>query len=292
MASASVSSVRRAFRTDQLTPEGHYTELTQVPDLATCASTANSWVQSGSTVNVNVGTVPGPEDIALVRSFHGARFLTHSSDLYLENIHTEGGITGALHCDAIAARNIVGVSSSFRYSAPSSPTAPLDAARVRRTDGLVAFFNCDASHGAKDGWSFHEDGTPGMHVLLQDCTGFRNGISGATSCNAFTTHDSIRALILNGDYGYSRNGTEVHCVQSTQTWIAGADVIARDIDGSSTAFKCSNTSVMWLQDCRADATGARQNYALEANAGTVFTRNFSILSGSVEVSLGGSVSGF
>ncbi len=290
--SSGVSSVKRAFRTDMLTAEGHFTELSKVVDVATCATTQNSWTQDGGTVHVNVGGAPGAEDIALLRSFHGARFMSHDQDFYLENIHTEGGITGALHFDAVATRNIVGVNCSFRYSAPSNPSSPLDAARVRRTNGLVAFFGCDASHGAKDGWSFHEDGTPGMHVLLQNCTGWQNGVDGATSCNAFTTHDSVRAIVLNGAFGLSRNGTEMHCIQSTESWLAGVRAVARDVDGTSVAFKCSNPSFMWLQDCIGDAAGAATNYALEANAGTVFTRDFDIVAGSVETSLGGSVTPF
>ena len=89
--SASVSSVRRAFRTDVLTPEGLYTELENVVDVATCASTQNSWVRDGSTVHVNIGGAPGSEDIALMRSFHGARFLNHDQDIYIEGFDFEGG---------------------------------------------------------------------------------------------------------------------------------------------------------------------------------------------------------
>ncbi|MEM6897697.1 MAG: hypothetical protein AAF576_09950, partial [Pseudomonadota bacterium] len=155
--SAPFSSVRRAFRTDVLTPEGLYTELEPVADVATCAATPDSWALDGSTVHVNVGGAPGPQDVALIRSFHGARFLDNVEDFYLEGFDIEGGITGALHFDAVAERNIVGVDCTFRYSAPSNPASPQDAVRIRRTDGLVAFFGCDASFGAKDGWSFHDD---------------------------------------------------------------------------------------------------------------------------------------
>ncbi len=290
--SAPETSVRRVFRSDVQTSEGLFTELVKVSDVAACAATLDSWVQDGSSVHVNVGGAPGPEDIAVIRSFHGARFMTHDKDFYLENIHTEGGITGALHFDAVAARNIVGVNCSFRYSAPSNPASPQNAVRVRRTDGLVAFFDSDASNGAKDGWSFQEDGTVGMHVLLQGCTGWRNGIDGATSCNGFTSHDSVRTILLDGDFGLSRNGTEVHVIQSTQTWAAGCRAVARDVDGTSVAYKSSNASFLWLQDCVADAAGAAQNYALEANAGSVFTRGFSIVAGGVEVSPEGSVTPF
>lgn len=290
--SSDVSSVRRVFRTDALTPEGLYSELSEVADVATCAATLDSWVLDGSTVHVNIGGVPNTGDIALIRSFHGARFMDHDQDFYIEGFDIEGGITGALHFDPVAARNVVGVDCTFRYSAPSNPTAPQDAVRIRRTDGLVAFFGCDASFGAKDGWSFHDDGTLGMHVLLQDCTAWRNGAFGATSINGFTMHDRVYGISLNGNYGHSRNGSEVHIIQETQAWMAGGAATARDVDGGSTAVKASNTSMMWLQDVTADAAGSAANYALEANGGTVFTRGFNAISGTVEVSSGGSVTPF
>lgn len=289
---APVSSVKRLFRTDVLTPEGYFSELALAVDLATCQSSLDTWFLDGSTVHVNIGSQPTSDGIALIRSFHGARFMTHASDLFLENIHCEGGITGALHVDPISARNIVGVNCSFRYAAPSNPSAPLDAVRVRRADGLVAFFDCDASMGAKDGWSFHEDGVSGMHVLLDNCTGFRNGIDPATSCNGFTTHDAIRSIVVGGAFGLSRDGTEVHCIQSTQTWLVGATATARDIDGTSVAFKCSNQASMWLQNTVADAAGSTLNFAIEANAGTVFTRSHTDIAGTYETSVGGTISAF
>ena len=163
---------------------------------------------------------------------------------------------------------------------------------MRRTDGLVAFFACDASFGAKDGWSFHDDGTLGLHAFLQDCTSWRNGAGTATSVNGFTLHDRVYGVSLNGAYGLGRNGSEIHIIQDSQAWIAGGEVIARDIDGGSTAVKCSNASSMWLQDVTVDADGSAADYALEANGGTVFTRGFNVLSGAVEITSGGSVTPF
>ncbi|TNF19042.1 MAG: hypothetical protein EP318_16390 [Rhodobacteraceae bacterium] len=290
--SAGVSAVKRVFRTDVENPRGLYSELAQVADPATCAATPQSWCNDGGTVHVNIGSAPGAGDLALIRSFHGARFLSHADDLYLENIHCQGGITGALHCDAAASRNVVAVDCSFRYSAPSNSSAPLDAARVRRTKGLAAFFDCDASYGAKDGWSFHEDGNAGLHVLLERCTGSDNGALGASSVNALSTHDAIRMIVLGGEFGWSRNGTEVHCIQATESFLAGCRAVARDVDGTSVAYKCSNPSFMWLLDAVADADGAATNYAIEANAGTVFTRGFQAISGSIETSSGGTVTPF
>jgi len=291
--STAVSSLNRVFRTDVMTGNGLYTELDPVPDLATCQATMNSWFDSGALVHVNIGRAPDPRDIAIIRNFNGARFLTHSDDLYLENIHIEGGITGALHCDAPATRNIVGVSCSFRYSSPSNIASPLDAARVRRTDGLVAFFDCDASGGAKDGWSFHEDSNGSMHVLLSNCSGFENGAFGAISCNAFTAHDTVTAAVVGGRYGYSRNGAELHVVQDARIWILGATATARDPDGSSVGFKSSNSTIMWLERTVADAAGgAVSNLDIEANGGTVFTRGHLALAGTSSAYGGGSITAY
>lgn len=290
--SAPVSAVKRVFRTDVLSSDGYFTELVAAPDLVSYQATLGTWFLDGGTVHVNIGNQPTSEGIALIRGFHGARFMTHAADMYLENIHCEGGSTGALHLDPTSTRNIIGVNCSFRYSAPSNPSAPLDAVRVRRTNGLVAFFDCDASIGAKDGWSFHEDGTVGMHVLLQNCTGVRNGIDPATSCNGFTAHDGIRSIVLGGTFGHSRNGTEVHCIQSTQSWLVGVLAMARDIDGTSVAFKCSNQASMWLQNTQADAAGSTLNYAIEANAGDVFTRAHVDIAGTYATSVGGTISAF
>ena len=287
-----LSSVNRAFRTDEFNDRGLYSELSLVGDLSTCEATEGTWFKDGNTIHVNIGRAPGAGDVALIRSFHGARFLRHTDDLYLENIHCEGGITGAFHCDPEADRNIVGVNCSFRYSSPSNVAAPLDAVRIRRTNGLVAFFDCDASGGAKDGWSFHEDGYPALQALLVNCSGSDNGAFNATSCNALTTHDAIVAAVIGGDYGHSRNGTEVHCIQSTRTWLLGVSAVARDVDGTSVAFKCSNASEMWLQNTRADAAGGAESYGIEANGGAVFTRGHVTLAGDQATSNGGSISSF
>ncbi|MFD2739611.1 hypothetical protein ACFSUD_08530 [Sulfitobacter aestuarii] len=290
--SAPVSSVKRVFRCDLRDDQGLYRELLQVADAASCTATQESWCDLGGSVRVNIGAAPGESDIALIRSFHGARFLSHARDLYLENIEVEAGISGALHLDAVAARNVVAVNCAFGYAAPSNPASPLDAVRVRRTDGLLAFFDCAASMGAKDGWSFHEDGVGGMHVLLERFTGYRNGIDPATSCNGFTCHDGVRAVVLGGDFGWSRKGTEVHCVQAAQVWLAGSRATARDVDGTSVAFKCSNDARMWLQDCVADAAGAASNLAIEANGGQVHTRAQAVLGGDLLASGAGAISGF
>ena len=291
---ATVTSVLRVFRTDVLTAEGLYTELVLTADLATCRATVGTWFKAaGDVLYVNIGKVPSTTDIVPIRAFHGARFLTHAADLYLENVHCEGGITGALHCDAVSTRNVVGVNCSFRYSAPStSAVVPLDAVQIRRVNGLAAFFDSDASCGAKDGWNFHEDGNPSMRVLLANCRSFRNGALGATSVNAFTTHDAVISVVIGGTFGLSRNGAEVHHIEQAKSWMLGAVATARDVDGTSTAYKCSNAAKLWLENSVADAAGAAENWAIEANGGQVRTRGLVPVAGGTIVTEGGSITPF
>ena len=146
--------------------------------------------------------------------------------------------------------------------------------------------------GAKDGWFFHEDGTVGLHVLLQNYSGAWNGIDPATSCNGLAAHDGIRSIVLGGTFGHSRNGTEVHCIQSTQSWLFGVLAMPHDIDGTSVVFKCSNQALMWLQNTQADVAGSNLNYAIEANAGNVFACAHVDISGTYDTSMGGTIYAF
>lgn len=270
--SAPVTGVQRAFDTGD-SVNGKPVPLTEAADLAECETTPGTFYQDASAVHVNIGATPDPDRIALIRAFHGARFLNHAGDLYLENLRLQGGISGALHCDPIAARNIVGVNCVFEMSAPSESSPDPDAVTIRRTSGLVAFFDSRADLGAKDGWNFHADGVTGMHVLLSGCHGAANGAPGPTSCNALTLHDDVKGVAIGGDFGWSSNGTEVHIIQDARLWALGAHATARDIDGTSTAFKCSNTAAMWLEETTADAQGSASNYGIDANGGAVFKRN-------------------
>lgn len=295
---ATITAINRMFRTDVLTAEGLYTELDLAADLATCRATTGTWFKDGSTVYVNIGAAPGVRDLAPIRNFNGAYFPNHTHDFYIEGFDIEGGITASLDLTAVADRNVIGVDCTFRYSSPSVVTAQLDAVRVWQTNGLVWFRDSDASAAAKDGWNFHENSNPGIHVLLEGCTGYENGWNGATSCNAFTTHDGVRAAAIGCDFGGNSadsTGTTVHCIEDTLTWALGTTASDANLDGddNATAFKCSNDSSMWLEETNASATdGLVNNYAIEANGGTVYKRDHTNTAGTEAVSAGGSIGSF
>ncbi len=123
--SSPVSAMKSVFRTDVLSPDGYFTEQVAVPDLISCQATLGTWFLDGGMVHVNIGSQPTSGGIALIRSFHGAPLMTHAADIYLEDIHCEGGSTSALHLNRSSTRNIIGVNCSFQYWVPSNPSASI-----------------------------------------------------------------------------------------------------------------------------------------------------------------------
>ena len=94
--------------------------------------------------------------------------------------------------------------------------------------------------------------------------------------------------MIGGRGGLSKNGSELHCIEDTRTWCLGTELIAADVDGTSTAFKVSNNGRLWLQETIGDATGAAANFAVEANdGGTVYRRGHLSRAGSELASNGG-----
>jgi hypothetical protein len=282
----------RVFRTDILDGFGNYTELDEASDLTACRATVGTWFHNAGTLYVNIGSQPGTRDIAALRNFRGAHFDNHAADLFLENIHCEGGINGALYCSATATRNLVAVDCSFKYSSPSSKTSQLDSVNVSNTTGLCAFFNVNASYGAKDGFNFHEDNPGEMSVLLVDCVSHFNGKWGATSVNGVTTHEGVRAAVIGGDFGYSTDGAIAHFIGTSKTWCYDTKVVARDPSNDAIGFKCSESAVLYLENTEADVAGSPSNLAVEANSGTVFKRAHQSTNGSEAASSGGTLQDF
>jgi hypothetical protein len=286
-----LSHTVRMFRTDVLTEEGLYTELTHVADPATCRATLETWHKAAANVlYVNIGKAPTVTDLAPIRAHQGLRLLNHVGDLYLENVHCEGGITGGLHCDAAATRTIVGVNCSFRYPAPwITGPVPLDAVQIRRVNGLVAFFDCDASAGARDGWNFREDGNPQMQVLLVNCTSHRNGTPGSPTSGGLVTRNGVRSVVIGGSFGSSRSLAEVQHFDTAQSWMLGSAITARSGLSVATAARVTGAARLWLDRTTADAAGSAENWAIEAEGGRVFTRGHRDAAGLRRVAAGGAI---
>lgn len=287
--SAPVSASRRVLRTDVLDEFGLYQDLEEKGDVAAVNAQVNSWCIDGSTTYVNIGEAP-TGNILTLRNFRALDFSDSVEDLYLENLTIHGGGTGNMRLTATAERNVVGNSVNFQYvGSANKGSNPQDAVTIQNTTGLLAFFDSRADFGHKDGWNFHQDAASETNVLMVNCQGYRSGRDTDTSSNAFTTHDEVKAAVIGCSFGNSFYGTDVHCIQNSRTWCLDVDVTASDADGSSTAFKCSNSSFMWLEGTRADASGQAENYAIEANGGTVYKRGHVTSAGTETAYSGGSI---
>jgi len=288
------SATKRVLNMSELDAYGLPTDLTEVADSATCAVTNDSYAVDGSTVYVNIGEDPDGK-LRVLRNFNTAGNWNAEVDIYMENFEIWGGGTGCFSLDSNVDRNVIG--QNVRFMAPASAnkgSSPKDAMTIQNSGGLVAFFNSEASMGHKDGWNFHHNtDTNPMFVLLLSCVGYRNGADSDGSSNNFTTHDDIVAIAVGCTFSEAYYGTDVHCIQETRTWLADCAVVSRDGDGSSTCYQCSADAFMWIEDSSADAQdGGSTNYAIEANGGTVKTRNFAVIAGDIYAYNGGSIGAF
>ncbi|MBR9840695.1 MAG: hypothetical protein GYB50_22810 [Rhodobacteraceae bacterium] len=283
------TSIGRVLRTDKRDARGHYIDLEHTQNHGESDAAALAAVQStegtfwrdlaGGRVYVNIGREPGNRHIALLRNVRGLEFDTSTpKDIYIEGMHTEGGIDGAFAVTGAGARNIVCVNSSFLYQ--GHRTQIRNAVSVTQTEGLVAMFGVDGSKGQKDGFGYHSDAGAGLAVLHINCVSADNGRLDEASINGFTTHDTVKSIDIGGRYGWGINGTEVHCIEQTVSWFLGTRATARDPDGTCGAFKCSEDAVMYLEETFADAAGGgTNNFAIEANGGTVLRRNHTNIAG-------------
>ncbi|SDE46742.1 hypothetical protein SAMN04488105_10417 [Salipiger thiooxidans] len=297
------TSIGRVLRTDKRDARGHYIDLEHQQDNGETDAEALAAVRANpdntfwrdlanNRVYVNIGREPGNRHIALLRNVRGLEFDSSTpGDIYIEGMHTEGGIDGAFAVTGTGTRNIVAVNCSFLYQ--GHRTQIRNAVSVTQTEGLVAMFGVDGSKGQKDGFGYHSDAGAGLSVLHVNCISADNGRLDETSINGFTTHDTVKSIDIGGRYGWGINGTEVHCIEQTLSWFLGTRATARDPDGTCGAFKCSEDAVMYLEETFADAAGGgTNNFAIEANGGTVLKRNHTNLAGTEEVSGAGSIGTF
>ncbi|WP_289156091.1 hypothetical protein [uncultured Salipiger sp.] len=296
------TSIGRVLRTDKRDARGHYIDLEHTQNDGESDAAALAAVQStegtfwrdlaNNRVYVNIGREPGNRHIALLRNVRGLEFDTSTpKDIYIEGMHTEGGIDGAFAVTGTGTRNIVCVNCSFLYQ--GHRTQIRNAVAFTQTEGLVAMFGVDGSKGQKDGFGYHSDAGAGLAVLHINCVSADKGRLDEASINGFTTHDTVKSIDIGGRYGWGINGTEVHCIEQTVSWFLGTRATARDPDGTCGAFKCSEDAVMYLEETFADAAGGgTNNFAIEANGGTVRKRNHTNIAGTEEASGAGSIGTF
>lgn len=276
--SATRSGVARVFDlTATLDKWGKYQELTLVADAATCNTTPGSWAQVGSTLYVR-RTDGAAATNSNVRAYlggsgvHNINLGTGVLDFYLSGFDLEGGNAGCLISPAAATHNIVAEDCTFRYA--GSLASLTDCVQLTSLKGIAAFFRCDASAGAKDGFNVHwtTGGAPAgdnTYLLTVDCTGRDNGRGTSVSNNGWTTHERVIGIDVNGDYAENYGGN-VHSIGTSQSWCVGT-VSRRSIGDlgnggtiTSTGFRTNDSAVMWLDSTLADGN----LLAIDAHDGT------------------------
>ncbi len=106
---ATITSVMRLFRADVLTEEGLYIELVLAASLVACRSTVGTWFKdTGDVLYVNLGKVVSSTDVVVIRGFHGGTVPDPCGRPLSREPRHRGRDTGALHCDAVATRAIIG----------------------------------------------------------------------------------------------------------------------------------------------------------------------------------------
>ena len=122
------------------------------------------------------------------------------------------------------------------------------------TNGLYILENCESSGNIKDGFNYHGalDSTQNTLVIEINCKGFNNGSNTEGTNNGSTAHESVNIIRVNGEY-YNNQNRNIHDVGDSRSWNLG--VYAHDnqaADGNFTIdIDSTNTSIMWLDTCKA-----------------------------------------
>jgi len=294
---SSISAVKRVLDMSRTFDYGLPIDLEEVASIAECNETNDSFYfdNAGDIVYVNIGRDP-TNRLRVLRNFNTMTNWSNAVDIFLENFEIWGGGSGCVNLNTTdTSRNVVGV--NCRFMAPASAnkgSSPQDTLTIQGTGGILAFFECEASLGHKDGWNFHRNAaTNPTQVLLANCQGYWNGSDADSSSNCFTTHDDVTSICIGCDFAKGEIGNTVHCIQDTLSWFFDCNVVAEDVDDGSTAFKSSNASSMWIERSTADASnGSVDNFAVEANGGQVFLRDLKIIKGTTTAYSGGSIANF
>lgn len=218
-----LASATRVLDTYNLTPDGLYTELVEVASPAVVNATPGTWCISGGSIYVHrvdgrpvrdyntrvyrpLSTVFGV--LTQVNVFMGGRNgAPYGFDL-------EGGQAGGVFNVELTAPSapekvIVAANSTFRYGGGAA-----DATRgvsVESWNGLAAFFNCDASGNATDGWNAHHAWAGGtVRMLTVNCTAADNGRGSNQSCNGISAHEDVKWVDVAGVFSRNRGGTARH----------------------------------------------------------------------------------
>ncbi|MQT12312.1 hypothetical protein [Segnochrobactrum spirostomi] len=294
---ATRSNTGRVFDLVALDGFGHYTELSQVADAATCNAHPGTWALVGSTLYVHRADAVAVSDantrayLSNVDNF-AHRGSTQKNFAFLgesagDGFDLEGGYQGALVLNYTAAWATPGIvtaaGATFRYAGTAAN--PADNVAIQSKAGLVFFADCDASKATKDGFNIHNSYSgAALRAVALHCSGFDNGRGASTSNNTWTVHEDIVALDLAGIYGRCR-GAGVHIIGASRLACIGtasADSLGDIVNGGTappSEFRAENSAQLWLDRCPLPWEGAGRIFLQAEGTAAIRTRGMEPLRG-------------
>ncbi len=281
-------------------PNEAYQELTNVATAALCNTIPNSWSLVSGTLYINRGDGVAVTNVnTRVYRSNGYNFRSINTgapgqlSFYFGgatdndgfDFEGNGPMTGCLTYQGQTAaglpaskKAIVIKNCIFRYSTNRGLS-------VDGIDGICAVFNSDAGVCFSDGFNFHNspNATTGdMHVLTVNCTGTDFGRNNTSSSNAWTTHETVKAIDLAGIYKMGRGGT-VRSIQSSKSLLVGTyvendlgDMTTTGGAVSPTAFQFDSPASAWLDRVKIvmpAGTWGVKVIGVGASQAKVYTRN-------------------
>lgn len=251
---------------------GDYIEIVKQADAAT-VNAGSGWFQDGANVRIRRpdGAAVTNANTRVFLAGDGMQLGASNVDVYCEGLYLQSGIAACFRSLVASSGNIV--FNRMRLAAPGAVAR--NTVAIDNRTGLFAAFNSNASKGTSDGWNFH--GVTGqLHVLLVDTRGDDNGRIGATSCNGFTLHENVIAIVATSSFRRGAGGT-VRNIGSSQMWALATtsqdDLGDQPFGGPvpPTQYQFDDTAKAWLYDC--SALGGNCSLRVASTA-SVVARNF------------------
>lgn len=287
----------RVFNTTTLDESGDYTELTMVADAATCNTTPGSWVLVGSTLYVRRSDGAAVTNIN-TRAYLSVACVIHPIGcpaMYVKGVDCEGstdvlGVVG-INGDAtnLTPRKSAWVNCSMKYS--GSAASMNNGVAAVGFYGLIAFFGCNASNNAADGFNAHNSLGSRTHLLTVNCTGFNNGKFTSQSNNGLTVHETVAAIDVGGEYARNHGGN-IRNINTSQMWCVGSKIhddlgdVALGGSITPTQIRVDNSAKIWLDGCSVYGAGT----SLAAyDTGSILYRNTTLNGGSQNQQAGATI---
>lgn len=225
---------------------------TSVASVAACQAAAGSYYDDGADTYVHTWDGRAPDANVKILSTDNVTNLTANAiTLWVSMCEFWGNNPVAWNAASANTSRFVGVDSGFRFAGGTDDCLDIDDISNNR---LVRCMATDALNA--DGFNYHRDvAGVDMFTLELDCYAARNGASGGSNNNGFTTHDRIAGHIRlncisreNGGPNFADTaGSNVINLGCTSFDSAGG--VGSNIGFQSGTFSTVYPAVVYLKNC-------------------------------------------